>query len=117
MTCAAAFRRSGRSAESCGIRTPARIASTAMVSRTSISVRAGRALRQTGVRCGGSSAATALGRSMQSRLFDSSTGIRDLRRSAAEQVVLLLQQLLDFAQLANLLIKLFDLIGIGRLTR
>src|SRR5438270_13924951 len=121
MTCAAALSRSGRSPESCGMRMPARIASTAIVSSTSISVRAGRrrdsanGWDQTGPGAR-EQACPRLKDLVQSRLFDRGTGIGGLGCAAAEQVVLLLQQLLDFAQLANLVLKLFDLIGVRRLT-
>src|SRR5262245_26359690 len=98
-TCAPALSRSGRSPESCGIRMAASMPSTAIVRSSSINVSA--------ARC----------RLVQTGCFDARAAIGSLDRTAAEQLVLLLQQLLDFAQLAQLVGSLLDRIGKRRLPR
>src|SRR5262245_46585678 len=90
------------------MRIAAKMPRTAIVSNSSTSVRPARA--------GGIGRSPARGGLVQRRRFDRSP-IRGLHSAAAEQFVLLLQQLLDFSQLANLVGTLLNGIGKRRLRR
>src|SRR5262245_34114332 len=101
------------------MRTAARIPKTAKVSSSSIRVRARR--DASGGLCP-SLPARAVGKahhglaSVQALRFDGVTGIGCLVRAAAEQLILLLQQLFYFPQLANLIGPLVHGVGKRRLT-
>src|SRR4051812_5882584 len=99
-TCAPAFNRSGKLPESCGMRIAARMPMTAIVKRSSMSVRPRRGI------CAQPWPAILV----QRRAGGLSAGI-GLASAAAQQCILLAQQLLDFPQLANLVGPLLDRIG------
>src|SRR5438477_7979403 len=93
-TCEAADNLSGKSLDNSGIKTAAMMPMTAIVSSSSISVKAANLMQR---RC--------------ARI----AGIGVLRGAAPQQRVLLFEQLFDFPQLTNLVGALLDRIGEWRL--
>src|SRR5436190_23601104 len=105
--------------------TAARIASTAIVSNSSMSVTPMRLHRndatisrdQTGPGIREQVCSRLIAGLVQPRILNRVAGMRGLDCAAAEQFVLLLQQLLNFPQLANLFSPLLNRIGKGGLAR